>query len=302
MATADQLADLARRTALEKERIREGMKKYADPRTETVSFSGADMTGVIFLPMSTDQLVDYIARKTFEYQKLRDLRADMTLAEIEVDGGAAYLSLSDRIDSALDEIKRLGKLQEQGGHYTRPVKLFDLQTVSISSHREKFPVRTLGRVLPKSYTRGPRTIAGSFIFTLFNKAALWDLLQATKNFYSSGVGINGTDTGYPELNTVLADQLPPFDLTIMCSNELGDNSYMVLYGLEVVNDGQTLSIQDIITENVMQFVARDFEPMRPLSEKRGLLREGELPITATSRVKKLRTERERRGIRLNPYI
>jgi hypothetical protein len=278
------------------------MKKYVDPRTGTVSYSGADMTAVVFLPMSADQLTAHIAAKTFELQEMRADLAEMSLAEIQADGGAAYLALSDEIYNANLEVERLGKLFSKGGRYTRPVKLLDLQTLSISSHREKFPVRTLGRVNPKSRTRGPRTIAGSLIFTLFNKAALWDLLEASSNFYSSGVGVAGTDSGYPELETVLVDQIPPFDITIMCSNELGDNSYMVLYGVEIGNEGQTLSIQDIITEDVMQFTALDFEPMRPLTQRRQSLLAGVSVITPDNLVEEARTERQRRGIRLNPFI
>lgn len=291
---------MAAQTARQIEATSQGMKRYVDPRTGTISFSGADMQAVVFLPMSTRQLAGLITHKEFE---LEGMRAE--LEEFVLDDRVSPLEtskLADEIRVAQDEVNRLGDLARSGGRYTRPVKLFDLQTLSISSHREKFPVRTLGRILPKSHTRGPRTIGGSFIFTLFNKAALWDLLEASSNFYSSGVGINGTDSGYPELSTVLADQLPPFDVTIMCSNELGDNSYMALYGVEIGNEGQVLSIQDIITEDVMQFTALDFDPMRPLTKKRQPLRQGETVITPDNILDGLHAERRRRKIRLNPFL
>jgi hypothetical protein len=44
-------------------------------------------------------------------------------------------------------------------------------------------------------------------------------------------------------------------------NEYGAVSRLVLYGVELVNEGQTMSIDDLITENVVNFVARHIEPM-----------------------------------------
>lgn len=300
------------------------MKKYVDPRTGTVTYSGADMTAIVNLPMSSSELGALIKKRQSEleimqgdFEQYGELHNTLTTARYDAESDEDYMNatlelrkfdlsylgkLGDKVIAAGDEITRLSKLQTGADKYSRPVKLFDLQTISISSHREKFPVRTCGRINPKSRTRGGRTIAGSFIFTLFNKAALWDLLQATTNFYSSGVGIGGSDSGYPEMSTVLVDQLPPFDMTILCSNELGDNSYMALYGIEISNEGLTLSIQDIITEDVMQFTALDWEPMRPLTERRQLMDRGRDIITPDNYAKEMYKERERRKIRLNPFI
>ena len=300
------------------------MKKYVDPRTGTVTYSGADMTAIINMPINTNELGKLIREKQAELKIMQDdlqlynntylslsiardqAPDDATRQSIEAElqkiRGSQLYSYSDQVFAANQELRRLNELFSNGEKFSRPTKLFDIQTISISSHREKFPVRVLGRVNPKSRTRGSRTIAGSFIFTLFNKTALWDLLQATSNFYSSGVGIGGTDSGYPEMSTVLVDQLPPFDMTILCSNELGDNSYIALYGIEIQNEGLTLSIQDIITEDVMQFTALDWEPMRPLTKKRSLVQKGEPIITPENTIKEMHTERKRRGIRLNPFI
>jgi hypothetical protein len=125
------------------------------------------------------------------------------------------------------------------------------------------------------------------------------------NFYSTGVkGAKGTDSSYPEMTTVLVDQLPPFDITLLFSNEVGDNSYMVLYGVEIVNEGQTMSIQDLMTENVMQFVARDVDPLQPVHEKRRILYEkSPLPTTVEDLLVKSKTaSKSRREQRMNPFI
>jgi hypothetical protein len=133
--------------------------------------------------------------------------------------------------------------------------LGDVQTITFSTHREKFPVRTLGRTSPKGYTRGPRTIGGSLIFTVFNKEILSEML----------VPMYQTDSAdrdnYGVWSAVMVDQIPPFDITISLVNEYGAISRLVLYGVELVNEGQTMSVDDLITENVCQFVARHIEPM-----------------------------------------
>jgi hypothetical protein len=132
------------------------------------------------------------------------------------------------------------------------VVLATLQTLSVQTHREKFPVRGLGQSYVKGYTKGPRTIAGTMIFTLFHEHALAQLIRGM-----SGKGsVYGEDN---ELSTLIADQLPPIDLTIVFANEYGSLSQMAIYGVEFVNDGMTMSIEDLLTEDVVNFVARDVD-------------------------------------------
>ncbi len=133
--------------------------------------------------------------------------------------------------------------------------LGDLQTMTYSTHREKFPVRTLGRTTAKGYTRGPRTIGGTLIFTVFDKEVLSDLL--VQNYQTDSAKADN----YGFLKAVLVDQIPPFDISVTFVNEYGSVSRMVIYGVELVNEGQTMSIDDLITENVCSFVARHVEPM-----------------------------------------
>jgi hypothetical protein len=133
--------------------------------------------------------------------------------------------------------------------------LADVQTITFSTHREKFPVRTLGRTSAKGYTRGPRTIGGTLIFTVFNKEVLSEMLVQNYQLDSAN------RDNYGVWAAVLIDQIPPFDITISLVNEYGAVSRLVLYGVELVNEGQTMSIDDLITENVVNFVARHIEPM-----------------------------------------
>lgn len=127
------------------------------------------------------------------------------------------------------------------------ITLGELQTLSYSMHRENTPVRFLGHVSPSGFVKGPRTIAGSLIFTVFNYYA-WYRISQFKSAINSGI--------YP-----LADMLPPFDIVVTFSNESGALSKMKLYGVTIVDEGQTMSVDDLITEQTYSFMARGIQPM-----------------------------------------
>ena len=135
------------------------------------------------------------------------------------------------------------------------IELEEIQTLSYSIYRDKFPVRALGSTYVRGYTAGMRTVAGSMIFTVFNEHVLNKILLT--------MGARPNDTEISSIpTTTLADQLPPIDIQVNFANEFGDQSYMVIYGVEFVQEGQTMSIEDLLLEQVIQYVARDIDPMR----------------------------------------
>ena len=128
--------------------------------------------------------------------------------------------------------------------------LGSLQTITYSVHREKSSVLLLGRVNPISFTRGPRTIAGSMVFTVFNR----EVLEELSNVYPDDP-IDG------DFGSILVDQIPPFNVTITFLNEDGFLSSLVIYGIDIVDDGQTMSVNDMIIENVKGYKARGLDLM-----------------------------------------
>ncbi len=134
--------------------------------------------------------------------------------------------------------------------------LMELQTLSISVHRDKQAVRALGSVYPKGFVRGPREIAGTMVATTFDQHVFYDLMQSHPSDFD---GVAYT--------SAITDQIPPMDLTIAFANELGSISRMALYAVEFLNEGMVLSIQDILTESTFNFVARDFDPMRAVDQR-----------------------------------
>ena len=130
--------------------------------------------------------------------------------------------------------------------------LGELQTISYSIYQNKTPVRVLGNMNPKSWVFGSRTIAGSLVFAVFNKHWIMDLYDNLKE-----------KAGMKNWHFI-TDEIPPFDITLTFANEYGFDSRMAIYGVHIMNEGQTMSTNDIYIENTYQFVATDIELMDSL--------------------------------------
>ena len=59
-----------------------------------------------------------------------------------------------------------------------------------------------------------------------------------------------------------SDQILPFDITLAASNEYGAMADAKILGVEVLNEGTGVSIDDTVTETQATFVARAVEPLQ----------------------------------------
>ena len=160
--------------------------------------------------------------------------------------------------------------------------LGNIQGVSFSITREKAPIYVMGAADPVSFSRGKRGIAGSLIFTNFDREALYDVKHSTAlnlQYYKktfdiaaggrdydllSTSGIDGTKSieGTPATANY-SDQIPPFSIVLTGANEYGSTMWMSIMGVELLNEGAGLSIDDIVNETQMTFVARAVVPWQP---------------------------------------
>lgn len=124
-----------------------------------------------------------------------------------------------------------------------PVVLGTLSTVSYSMYRDKKPVPVIGQINVGGFTRGTRIYAGTMIFTMINQHWLNELTADLPWIKYSGVD--------------KVDELPLFDLMIVCANEYGATMQMMIYGVDLTEEGQVLSVENLFTENTFSFVARD---------------------------------------------
>lgn len=150
---------------------------------------------------------------------------------------------------------------------TDVLELAEIQTISYSIHRENSPVRTLGHVNPRGFVKGARTIAGSLIFTVFNEYAFYRIREYKQIMSETGLFF-----------APLADMLPPFDIVLTFFNEYGLGAKMKIYGVSIVDEGQTMSVDDLITEQTYTFMARGIQPMVSMEYDPMLLGQEELAV------------------------
>lgn len=179
----------------------------------------------------------------------------------------------------------------------------ELQGITYSISREKAPIYTMGSAEPRSFSRGKRGIAGSLVFTVFNRDALIEEFKdkldgdnlgiqkfkanASNKNYMSIEEWDAQMSGYARKNTnvddegltggkvsdivgkytpVYADEILPFDITITMANEYGQKAVLVIYGVELLNEGSGYSIDSVTTEKAYTFVARRVDYLRALDE------------------------------------
>lgn len=129
-------------------------------------------------------------------------------------------------------------------------QLGSLHTISYSSFREKFAVRTLGRIQARGYSEGPRTISGTLVFNVLQQHELLKL----------GI-MNNDNTKGSHPDAVMLDQIKPFNLLLVFANEYGAYSSMHLFDVTLFTEGQVMSIDEAITRNTMNFYAIEMVPM-----------------------------------------
>lgn len=121
----------------------------------------------------------------------------------------------------------------------------ELSTITYSIHREKSLVRPLGHTSPKGYTYGPRTVAGSLVFIQFDEDMIYRAMSELE-----------------DSPRILPDALPPFHITVYFNDEFGKQSYLTIHNITIVDNGQVMSIEDLVVENTMSYYASDLTLMR----------------------------------------
>lgn len=140
-----------------------------------------------------------------------------------------------------------------GGHVRA---LGNLAALSISTHRDSFPVTSISRVNPKGITQGHRTIAGTLIFHTLDRGAF-------------GYGINPqvrqhAVSGKEHGSRPHPDSLPLFDIYITYTNDTGMASFEALYGVRLLDFGKTVSLENLHPMESYSYMALGYSPMHPI--------------------------------------
>lgn len=171
------------------------------------------------------------------------------------------------------------------------VEIGSLSGITWSVTREKAPIYTMGSPNPRSFSRGKRGIAGSLIFTVFDRPSLYTMLEKHKadssvRYFSRahnilpGMGdasaiqhrgivpVEDQTTDVHGAFPYYVDQIPPFDVSVTFLNEYGQAAARSIYGVELLNEGSGASMDDVMIEETMTYVARDLGPMVAISQPR----------------------------------
>lgn len=128
----------------------------------------------------------------------------------------------------------------------------------ISKARGRF-VANVDDIRPQYRADGNEYISNSAIFesSLSRQVASIPVGAQVDDAY---VTIDST-TGFKSLATPwYSDQVLPFDITLAGTNENGAACAMKIFGVEILNEGSGVSIDDAVTEMNATFVARFVEP------------------------------------------
>ena len=124
----------------------------------------------------------------------------------------------------------------------------DIQTLTISSTTSVLPIRSLGNKRPTTFTKGARTFAGSMIFTVIDH-------DPFKELFASGADSSNKSDGSWHI-----DEMPPFDILVLASNESGKVGMQLISGVTLSNFGTTYSVDDIYTEITYTYMAEHVSP------------------------------------------
>lgn len=84
------------------------------------------------------------------------------------------------------------------------------------------------------------------------------------NNFEGGLTLNAGNyqlsSGWEYTTPWYSDQVPPFNISLTGVNEQGYASSMAILGVEILNEGYGVSIDDIVSEQQMTFVAREVAP------------------------------------------
>ena len=62
-------------------------------------------------------------------------------------------------------------------------------------------------------------------------------------------------------NIVYADMIPPFDVTLTFANEYGQAAFQKIYDLEILDEQSGVSVDSIVMERAMSYIARRISPL-----------------------------------------
>lgn len=118
-----------------------------------------------------------------------------------------------------------------------------LAAVSISTHRDVFPVTSMPYVGARGFTQGHRTVAGTMMFNTIDHGVFTPILDTLHQ--------------HP-------DELPLFDILFTYANEVGMLSFEQLIGVRLLDFGKTVALENLQPIESYSYMALDYVTLKSL--------------------------------------
>lgn len=150
------------------------------------------------------------------------------------------------------------------GRTTKFIKLNSIITIAYSVYRAKTPVYYLGSNTVRGFSLGNKMVAGSVIKTLTYQDDLSQFLEYYQSEALSYKDLHAIPNlgskryiAFKEFDSMMRDDLLPFNIYIYNISEYtGAIICDAIYGATIVNNGQVQSVENLITENTISFIAQ----------------------------------------------
>jgi hypothetical protein len=152
---------------------------------------------------------------------------------------------------------------KDGNRKTSTVYMGSIISLSYSTYRNKKSVFNLGQHTIDGFSIGERYVAGTLIKTMFIQDEFAGAINNLKKLISDDLKFNEVYSKVltpRQFNNLMADDLISCNIIILYSSEYtGEIAKEVIYDATFINNGQVMSINDIITETTISYVAKDIK-------------------------------------------
>lgn len=133
--------------------------------------------------------------------------------------------------------------------------LGNLAAVSISTHRDAFPVVRMNQVGPQAILRGHRTLGGTLLFHTIDRAAF---SYGIEREFAAVTGRARRGPAYP-------DELPPFDVHLVYINEVGMLAHETVFGIVLLDMGKAVSVEGQTPLEHYTYMAAGYSQLEPIT-------------------------------------
>ena len=151
-----------------------------------------------------------------------------------------------------------------------PIYFGSMITISYSVYRSKQSVFNMGSKLIDGFAIGNKYVAGTLIKGVFDNDELNSALNTIRNILIDNFSISNpvSASNNNVIHSIMKDDILSCDINILYTNEYTGKIQMeVIHDATFINNGQVASINDIITETTISYIARSVKSMHEVSEQ-----------------------------------